>query len=127
MIPAIRKFIIQSLTTAVICFMLVFVIKYSSLTVFTFKSLYFLIPFVTSVTVLFHFMLVKAANASNILFVNKFLAFSGIKLMVYMLTIIIYIFFIKFEPVVFLLSFVLLYLIFTVLEITSLLKYFKKI
>lgn len=122
-----KKFIYQSIITTIICLVATYIIKTYLITKFTFTEVYFLIPFVTIITLLFHILLVKAARESNMLFVNKFLAFSGLKLMIYLLTIIIYIFFIKFEPVVFLLTFAILYIIYTVIEITSLLKFFKKI
>jgi hypothetical protein len=122
-----KQFVTASILTAVISVLITGILKHLILQNHHFASVYFLIVYVSVITILFHSILLKAAKGPNSLFVNRFIAFSGMKLMIYLMTIIIYIFFIKSEPVIFLLSFILLYFVFTTLEITSLLKYFKKI
>lgn len=125
--PEIRRFVTTVVITSIISIITTAIIKYFFLQSYHLTSVYFLICYISLITILFHIMLLRAISTTNSLFVNRFIAFSGMKLMIYLFTIIIYIFFIKSEPVIFLLSFIMLYFIFTILEITSLLKFFKKI
>ena len=81
---------------------------------------------VFGVTVFFHSILIKAAAKQNMAFINKFLAFTGFKLLMYLFFIIGYIFLIGTPPVSFLLTFLLSYLVFTVFEVVSILEFLKK-
>ena len=92
----------------------------------SFASLFFLIPFVMFVTILFHFVLIKASAKNPQRFVGKFAAFSGIKLMIYLISILVYAFVIKNGIVIFLIGFLIIYLLFTILEISAILKFLKK-
>ena len=121
-----RKFIIKTALTALICYILAFIIKTFFLRINSFLAVYILIPYITLITGGFHFLLIKASKSNPTLFINKFLAFSGIKLMLYLFTIILYVIFIKSEIIIFLLSFILIYFVFTITEIISLLKFLKK-
>ena len=123
---AIKKFLLKSVLTSLICYILVIVIAFCITKKTSFLEVYILIPYIMLITLEFHILLIKASESNNMLFVNKYIAFSGIKLFIYLITILIYLIFIKFEIIVFLLSFIIIYFIFTIIEITSLLQIFKK-
>jgi hypothetical protein len=122
----IRGFILKIFITALACYVLAyfvasFLIKWAS-----FLEVYWLIPYLLTVTVGFHVLVVKATKGNNSLFMNKYIAFSGLKLMLYVFSILIYLLFIKFEVIIFLLSFITIYFIFTIVEVSSLMQIFKK-
>ena len=93
----------------------------------SFGSIYFIVPFVLMVTNAFHYSLMKASLTTPRSFVGKFMAFSGVKLLLYMIVLLLYAFFVKQEVVSFLLLFFLTYILYTILEIASILKFLKKI
>lgn len=120
------RFCISSILLAVVCIGIVLVAGVSISSEHSFASLYFVIPFIMAITILFHYVLIRASAVNPRNFVGKFAAFSGVKLMIYMVSILIYAFAIKKEVVVFLMGFLIIYLLFTILEISSILKFLKK-
>ena len=126
MSDAIKKFLLKAVITSLICYIIVIAISFLLTKKTSFLEVYLFIPYIMLINLGFHILLIKASVSNNMLFVNKYIAFSGIKLFIYLISILIYLIFIKFEIVVFLLSFIIIYFIFTVAEITSLLQIFKK-
>jgi hypothetical protein len=122
---AIRKFILFSVGIAAISFMMAWILSLSYKEHY-FTGVYMLIPAIMFITIIVHVLLVEASKKSPIKFINKFLASSGIKLFLYFLIILAYIFFIKLDIVLFLCAFLSLYLVFTILEISAILNYLKK-
>jgi hypothetical protein len=122
----IRQFILKIFITALICYVLAYIVASFLLKGSSFLEVYWLIPYLMTVTIGFHVILVKAANGNSKLFMNKYIAFSGLKLMLYVFSLIIYLLFIKFEVIIFLLSFIIIYFIFTIVEVSSLIQIFKK-
>lgn len=90
------------------------------------SGFYGIILLVLLITVFFHSLLINAAQKSNIGFINKFLAYTGVKLLFYLFFIVGYIFLIGIQPVSFLLTFLFSYLVFTVFEVISILEFLKK-
>lgn len=127
MLKTLRKFITQILLfTLVIAF-------FSILTfLFVIPELYFsAFPFVALIILLvtfgFHAFMVKSTKASP----NKFGAFfmlgMGAKIFIYLIGLVIYLFTKPQQAVVFLISFLVLYFLYSVFEITSLLMFFRKL
>jgi uncharacterized membrane protein len=85
-----------------------------------------LIPFIMLVTILLHSILIIASKNNPNKFINKFMASSGLKLMLYLVVIIIYVFFVKRDIILFICAFLSLYLMFTVLEISAIINHLKK-
>jgi hypothetical protein len=86
----------------------------------------FAILFVMSLTILFHFYLLKISNGNAKLFFGKFIGSSGIKLMIYLLTIVLFIFLIPGYSKTFLITFLISYVLFSFTEIFFILKFLKK-
>ncbi len=120
------KFILRAVLIALICYLTTVILSFFVFKKSSFLEIYLLIPFIMIVTIGFHALLIKATKSNTTLFVNKYIAFSGIKLLIYIITILIYLIFIKFEDVIFMLSFFIIYFIYTIAEISSLLQIFKK-
>jgi phosphatidylserine synthase len=122
---AIRKFIGFSLGISAISFLIAWLLSLSYKQ-YNFTGVYLLIPAIMLITIIVHVLLVEASKKSPIKFINKFLASSGIKLFLYFIIILAYIYFIKRDIVLFLCAFLSLYLVFTILEISAILNYLKK-
>jgi len=88
-------------------------------------ALPFLFPFFIATTLIsYHFML-KSLHRRFSKFVNRFMAATAIKLFWYFTVMIIYILFFRFDAVPFAISFLILYLCYTVFETVSLISYSK--
>jgi hypothetical protein len=120
------RFLIQSFLLSVICFLVAFgthdLLKIEA----SYGSVYIMIPFVMLVTVMFHSLLIRIFDISPRSFVGKFVVFSGIKMIIYLVIILIYAFIIKKEIVIFIIGFLILYFLFTILEVSAILKFLKK-
>jgi hypothetical protein len=77
------------------------------------------------ITILFHRYLIRSVGESNRKFPAKFLGATGIKMGLYMILIIIYVILDRENAVPFLLVFMIVYLIFTIFEVVSILDYLK--
>ncbi len=126
MASPIKKFLFKAIITSFVCYIIVIFLAFSLIKRTSFLEVYILIPYIMFITIAFHTLLIKATKSNNMLFVNKYIAYSGLKLIIYLISILIYLIFIKFEIIVFLLSFLIIYFIYTIVEITSLLQIFKK-
>lgn len=120
-----QRFLLISLIVGTLCFLtalaihqLIFPSKY-------FVGVYAIIPFVMFITIVVHYVLMNASKNPRT-FVGKFVAFSSLKLLVFLTAILIYAFSIKNEIVAFMISFLITYFIFTILEISAILKFLKK-
>ncbi len=122
---AIRKFIGFSFGISALSFLVAWLLSLNYKQ-YSFTGVYMLIPAIMFITIIVHVLLVEASKKSPIKFINKFLASSGIKLFLYFLIILAYIYFIKRDIVLFLCAFLSLYLVFTILEISAILDYLKK-
>jgi len=77
------------------------------------------------ITILFHRYLIRSVGESNRKFPAKFLGATGIKMGLYMILIIIYVILDRENAVPFLLVFMIVYLIFTIFEVVSVLNYLR--
>jgi len=85
-------------------------------------TLPFLLVFFTAATLLSFYFLQKKMNASPTGFITAFMANSMIRLMLYLVIIVVYAFTNKPDAVNFILSFFILYMIFTVFEVSFFLR-----
>jgi hypothetical protein len=119
------RFLVSCCIAGAICLAAAFFVQHFALPLKSFKGVYFLVPFVLLVTIVVHFVLIKASSNPRT-FVGKFVAFSGLKLIIFLMAILIYAFLVKDEVVLFMMSFLITYFIFTILEISAILKFLKK-
>src|SRR5271157_1081046 len=105
MTSPIKKFLLKAIITSLVCYIIVIFLAFCLIKRPSFLEVYILIPYIMFITIGFHTLLIKATKSNNMLFVNKYIAFSGLKLIIYLISILIYLIFIKFEIIIFLLSF----------------------
>lgn len=87
---------------------------------------WFLWAFFIVVTALIHVVLVKADSQSPRKFVTYFMALTGVKLFGYLIIILIYALLKGKEALGFVILFLVLYFLYSVFEVVTLLKHFKK-
>ncbi|MFM1876078.1 MAG: hypothetical protein RL266_1815 [Bacteroidota bacterium] len=83
-----------------------------------------LFMFGTSVAV--HHFTVKASHEKPTLFPTYFMAITGLKMLTYLIALGVYVYIFKDSATPVIIAFLTLYVIYTVLEVSSALKYFKK-
>lgn len=86
----------------------------------------FILLLIMSVTMLMHRSLLKNSTGKPNRFINLFLAFTGLKLVGYLLIITIYALLNKDDAVSFTITFLIYYLIYSAFEINDLIRFLKK-
>jgi hypothetical protein len=77
-------------------------------------------------TIIFHYLLVSASRLKPASFINRFVALTGARLLLYLFVILAYVFLVKYQPVSFLITFLCGYFVFTIFELIEILKFLKK-
>lgn len=90
-------------------------------------ALPYLFPFFIATTWLSFYLLVKAFQQRFIRFANTFMLLTAVKLVLYVVIIVSYIFINQFDAIVFAINFFILYLCFTIFEVVAILKYSKTV
>jgi hypothetical protein len=124
--PALKKFIVYSLVAGI-----VLLFGAWPLLVFTdyqvdISPVFFVVPFVLVITIVFHYYLLQAAKGEPKAFIGKFMASSGIKLMIYLAVIVFYVIWHPQNSTVFLTAFLISYIVFTFIEVVFILSHLKK-
>ncbi len=104
---------------------LAIVLRYLLPAEFYTPALPYLVLFVFSSQIVLLRFIAGGATAKFNRFVNRFMAGSFLKLLLYLIVILVYSYLNRHEALPFAVSFVVLYLIYTIFEISVLLKYFK--
>jgi hypothetical protein len=79
----------------------------------------FIYIFFFSVALIHHFLLIKSIRSNPKRFINRFMILTFGKLLLYFSLIISYALFVRYDAIAFILTFVVLYLFYTVFEITN--------
>jgi hypothetical protein len=88
---------------------------------------FLLIPFLFfSITLAFHYYLIKSSHKEIIKFTPRFIGATGIKMMIYFILIVVYLLIDRHQAVSFLVCFLICYFFYTAFEIISVLKYLKR-
>ncbi len=87
----------------------------------------FVLLFIFLFTTVIHAILLKTARKKPKKLVNRFLMLTGLKMMVYLFIMIIYLIISKQDSAPFLLTFLIVYLVFSIFEILSILSYLKRV
>ncbi|MBN1651922.1 MAG: hypothetical protein JW857_11375 [Bacteroidales bacterium] len=117
-----KKIIYVSLVAAVLTFGLTFVIP----VVFISKSWPFILLFFLSISLIVHRFLLKKADGNHGKFINAFLLTTTVKLLLFLSVILIYVLLNRSDAIGFILTFFAYYLVFTVFEILSILKFLRQ-
>ncbi|MBA7517029.1 hypothetical protein ES705_09079 [subsurface metagenome] len=87
----------------------------------------FVLLFIFLFTSVIHTILLKTARKEPKKLVNRFLMLTGLKMMIYLLFMIIYLVISKQDSAPFLLTFLIVYLVFSIFEILSILSHLKRV
>ena len=121
-----KLFIVYSVASAAVLLVVIFVLRISGTIQSTIIPAFYVVPLVCLITVLFHTFIIQSTKGGDKTFISKYIASSGLKLIIYLTGILIYIFaigiYVKFVMIVFLVS----YIIFSFIEVYSVLRYLKK-
>lgn len=123
---SIVSFSIQAVIVSLFLSLAVSVVLKNWFPQYYFGGFFGVIVLVLVVTILFHSLLIKATAARPMSFINKFIAFTGAKLLLYLFIILGYVFIVSIQPVSFLLIFLCSYIVLTVFEVISILNFLKK-
>ncbi len=123
---ALKKFIVYTVVAGFILVMGAWLLNSLIDNKLSITPVFFVVPFVMIVTILFHFYLLKASKGDAKVFVGKFVASSGIKLMLYLTVIVFYVVWYRQNEKVFLTSFLISYIVFTFIEVLFILSQTKK-
>ena len=88
-------------------------------------AIWFLFVFFIFTTAFIHYLLLSASKKKPQHFVRAFMAATSIKLFIYLLLITLYSFFNSSQAISFVLSFLILYLLYTAFEVATLMKHFN--
>jgi len=87
----------------------------------------FVLLFVFLFTTVIHAILLKTARKKPKKLINRFLMLTGLKMMIYLLIMIIYLVISKQDSAPFLITFLIVYLVFTIFETLSILSHLKRV
>ncbi|MDA3906283.1 MAG: hypothetical protein PF484_09435 [Bacteroidales bacterium] len=116
-----KRIIIISLITAVLTFILTYIIPEK----FISYSWPYIIIFFLSISLLVHRFLLKKSIDHQGKFINAFMLATTVKLLLYLAIILIYVLLNRYDAIGFIITFFSYYLIFTSFEIFSILKFLK--
>ena len=119
LVKFIKRVSLLSVITATVAFLLTYIIP----GIFITPTLPFLILFFFAVAIIVHFALLKISEKQSSKFISMYLLVTVIKNFFYIIILLAYVFLNHYDAVTFIVTFFILYLIFTILEIISILPY----
>jgi len=123
---AFRKFLIRELIFALIIAIISYVLFQTVLKEYYLPVFWLLFGIITIFTAVFHLSVLQVSDKSSAKFSSKFMMVSGIKMIVYLMLIVYYAFSFPEKAKTFLISFFILYLLYTVFEVFLIIRYLKK-
>lgn len=124
--PALKKFIIFSLVACIVLIAAAIPLSYILHKHLDITPVYYVVPFIMAITIIFHYYLLQASKGESKKFISKFMASSGIKLMIYLTVIVLFVLSYPKNITVFLVSFLISYFVFTFIEVVFILSHLKK-
>jgi hypothetical protein len=126
MSEAFRKFIFKILIFTVLIFGVASILFVTILENYYFNAFPYLILLIATVTTIGHLWVVKASGANTMKFTTAFMASVTLKLMVYLFFMLIYLLIDRTQVISFVLTFITLYVLFTIFEVIQVLGFIKK-
>ncbi|MCF6239961.1 MAG: hypothetical protein L3J74_01300 [Bacteroidales bacterium] len=117
-----KKYIIRLLIFVAIISLIAIILYLTVLTKFYLPVFPYVLLFFTVISFLTHYILLKSGKSRIAKFSTSFMGITSLKLFLYLIFIVVYLFIDKTNALVFVLTFFILYLLFTVFETSSLLK-----
>jgi hypothetical protein len=123
---ALKKFILREFIFAVILGLIAYVLFQNVLKEYYLPVFWLLFGLIFLFTAFFHFSVLQVSNKDTSKFSAKFMMVAGIKMIIYLALIVFYAFSYPEKAKIFLISFFILYLLFTVFEVVLIVGYLKK-
>lgn len=123
---ALKKFIIREIVFAAILAIVAYVLFQTILKDYYLPVFWILFGVISIITAIFHYSVLQVGNKELSKFSSKFMMFAGIKMIIYLFIIVLFVFSFPDKAKFFLISFFILYLLYTVFEVILILNYFKK-
>ena len=121
-----RKFILKISVFSLLIFIMASVLFSTILKAYHLDALPYLILLVASVTTLGHLWVIRASGQNTMKFTTAFMASVTLKLIVYLFFMLIYLLIDRSQVVPFVLTFITLYILFTIFEVVQVLAAIKK-
>jgi hypothetical protein len=121
-----RKFIVKTCLFTFFIFLIAAALFSTVLKTFYFTAFTYQLLLIATVTTLGHLWVIRASAQNTIKFTTAFMGSATLKLMVYLFFMLIYLWFDRSHVIPFVLTFMILYLIFTVFEVLEVLRFIKK-
>jgi hypothetical protein len=116
-----KQLIVFSLLLVSVAVVLFFLLPGTFIT----PALFFLFPFFISVTLISANILIRSARKKFIRYLNVYMLTTLVKLILYVLVMVVYILLNKQDVIPFFVTFLILYLLYTIFEVVWLVKFFK--
>ena len=123
---AFKKFIYVEIIFTTIVSAIALLLFKTVLSAFYLPVFWFLIGIITLLTTAFHYSIIQIQDKGTSKFANRFMMVSGIKMIIYLVLITSYSFLFPEKAKVFLITFFILYILYTFFEITLTLRYLKR-
>ncbi|MBU8892615.1 MAG: hypothetical protein KOO66_07535 [Bacteroidales bacterium] len=123
---ALKKFIIREIVFASILGVIAYILFQTILEEYYLPIFWILFGLITVFTAVFHFSVLQVSEKEPSKFSSRFMMVSGIKMIIYLIIIVFYAFSFPEKAKIFLISFFILYSLYTVFEVILIINYFKK-
>jgi len=123
---AFKKFIYVEIIFTTIVSAIALLLFKTVLSAFYLPVFWFLIGIITLLTTAFHYSIIQIQDKGASKFANRFMMVSGIKMIIYLVLITSYSFLFPEKAKVFLITFFILYMLYTAFEVFYIVKHLKK-
>ena len=123
---AFKKFLFRELIFALILAIIAIVLFQTVLKEYYLPIFWVLFGIISVFTAVFHLSILQVSDKNSAKFSSKFMMVSGIKMMIYLALLVFYAFSFPDKAKIFLISFFILYMLYTVFEVLLIVNYFKK-
>jgi len=123
---AFRKFLFRELIFTLILALISYTLFQTVLKEYYLPVFWLLFGVITIFTAVFHLSILQVSDKNSAKFSSRFMMVSGIKMMIYLALIVFYAFSFPDKAKTFLVSFFILYLLYTIFEVVLIVSFFKK-
>lgn len=121
-----KRFLMQELLFTVLVAVIALVLFKTVLVEFYLPVFWILIAIIAILTSVFHYSIIQIQDKGASKFATRFMMVSGIKMMIYLVFITLYAFIFPDKAKIFLISFFILYLLYTVFEVVLIVRYLRR-
>jgi hypothetical protein len=124
---AFKKFLFLEILFTAVLSLVAYILFTTLLSEYYLPVFWILLGLIATLTAIFHYSIVQVQENQPARFSTRFMMITGIKMMVYLIFITAYAFMNPENAAKFLISFLVLYLLYTILEVVLVVRYFKRL